>query len=52
MVYSGIINWGRVEATIKIYDVVITDGQLISAKAIIALNGQTKELTFSGSPIG
>lgn len=46
MVYSGVINWGPVEAIIKIYDVVITDGQLESAKVKITLNGQTKELVF------
>lgn len=46
MVYSGIINWGPVEAIISIYDVVITDGQLVSAEVKIALNGQTKLLSF------
>ena len=46
MVYSGIINWGPVEAIISIYDVVKTDNQITSAKVKITLNGQTKELTF------
>lgn len=46
MVYSGIINWGPVEAIIKIYDVVITGDQIESAKAKITLNGQTKDLTL------
>lgn len=46
MVYSGIINWRPVEAIIKIYDVVITNNQLVSAKAQITLNGQTKDLTL------
>lgn len=48
MVYSGIINWGPVEALIRIFDIEKTDdGRINKAKIMITLNGHSKLLEYN-----
>ena len=48
MEYTGIINWGPVEALIRIFDIEKgDDGRINKAKIMITLNGHSKLLEYN-----